>query len=252
MELRIHGDYSPRKESLLLSSCDSAYFQAHSRPWAQSCFENEMDCHVHIINPTQSDKDLAKEMTDRLKPYLSISFEVSDLTTIDKRVYYSCNRFLVANHICRGVKKVAITDIDCLIMKPFDIPNEDVGLFLRDPLPGTVGWEEYGTHVAAGIVSYSGTMGKQFMKGVNETIMENAEGSAGWRWFLDQVCIWAVYTGMLAEYKDMTVYKYKKDMLDWEFVEGTYIWTGKGDRKNSDLTYVAAKEAALERYNTKA
>ena len=31
--------------------------------------------------------------------------------------------------------------------------------------------------------------------------------------------------------------------MDWEFVEGSTIWTGKGDRKHKNVTYVQAKEA---------
>ena len=250
MDLKVWGNRAPKKQSIILSSCDSAYFNEHGRPWAQSCAEYEMDCHVHIINPTSNDKELSEEMEMKLDPYLTVSYEKTDLTSIDKRVYYSCNRFLVANYLMRGCGRVMITDIDCLIMKKFDIPDANIGLFLRDPLPGTVGWEEYGTHVAAGVVSYSGEIGRSFIKGVSETIYENANGAAGWRWFLDQVCIWAVYKGMMAEIDGVTVHKYKKEFLDWEFVEGTEIWTGKGDRKHKDLVYVKAKEDVTERYNS--
>lgn len=250
MDLKVYGTNQPKKESLILSSCDSVYFNEHGRQWAQSCFEHEMDHHIHVINPTQNDKNLAKDMEEKLKPYLTISFEDVDLSAVDKRVYYSCNRFIIANHITRGVTKCMITDIDCLIMKKFDIPNHDIGLFLRNPLPGTVGWENYGTNVAAGVVSFKGSNGRQFIKGVSETINDNAHGEAGWRWFLDQVCIWAVYKGMMAGDDNITVYKYKSDFLDWEFKEGTEIWTGKGDRKTNNPTYVEAKGAALERFNS--
>jgi hypothetical protein len=57
-------------------------------------------------------------------------------------------------------------------------------------------------------------------------------------WFLDQVAISETYQNM----KDRYNYHYfDSKFMDWEFVEGSTIWTGKGPRKYDNPTYVAKK-----------
>ena len=253
MDLKVSGNIYPKKQDLLFASCDSEYFMEHAVPWSYSVYKAGMDGHIHVVNPTSNVDDLQLEIMARLNNHITFSSEITDLSAIDKRVYYSCNRFLLAPTISRFVNKMAITDIDCMVMKSFTIPDRDIGLYLRDPLPGTVGWEELGTHVAAGIVSFQGENGKKFMNGVKDTIMENAENpNIGWRWFIDQVALWAVFRKVVADNPDWTVWKYKSDWLDWEFKEGTKIWTGKGDRKTKDPVYVEMKQDVTKRYNTDA
>ena len=42
---------------------------------------------------------------------------------------------------------------------------------------------------------------------------------------------------------------FDNDFMDWEFREGTVIWTGKGSRKFDNPTYVNAKNE-FDRYNS--
>jgi hypothetical protein len=56
------------------------------------------------------------------------------------------------------------------------------------------------------------------------------------QWFLDQVAI-----AETADMMDDPPYAFGADILDWEFKPGTVIWTGKGDRKYSNQTYLAKK-----------
>ena len=58
-------------------------------------------------------------------------------------------------------------------------------------------------------------------------------------WFLDQVAISETYESM----KDRYSYQYfDAKFMDWEFKDGTTIWTGKGPRKYDNPTYVAKKQ----------
>ena len=42
---------------------------------------------------------------------------------------------------------------------------------------------------------------------------------------------------------------FDNDFMDWEFREGTTVWTGKGSRKFDNPTYVNAKKE-FDSYNT--
>jgi hypothetical protein len=117
-------------------------------------------------------------------------------------------------------------------MKKIEEPSAQVGLFLREPLPGTQGWENQGTRVAAGAVYYS-REAVDFAEQVSTRIRKGPI-----LWFLDQVAISEIYQQNLSNYQ----YEYFDDkFMDWEFVEGTTIWTGKGPRKYDNQTYVAKK-----------
>ena len=58
------------------------------------------------------------------------------------------------------------------------------------------------------------------------------------RWFIDQIALAEVFDRV--EEKDIT--KFNGHFMDWEFIEGTVIWTGKGPRKHENQTYLKAKK----------
>ena len=57
------------------------------------------------------------------------------------------------------------------------------------------------------------------------------------RWFIDQIALAEVFERVA----DKDVTKFDGRFMDWEFVEGTVIWTGKGPRKYENKTYIKAK-----------
>ena len=151
------------------------------------------------------------------------------------RTLYATDRFLsIMTQMIARPDQYLIIDTDCLIMKPIGESDfhGDIGLFLRDPLPGTVGWEAQGTRCAAGAVYYS-SRAIDFAQAVANRIRKGPIA-----WFLDQVAISETYEEM----KDRYNYQYfDAKFMDWEFIEGTTIWTGKGPRKYDNPTYVAKK-----------
>ena len=79
-----------------------------------------------------------------------------------ERTFYACNRFLKAPEILQAADEVLLTDIDCFLRKPIEweyFKDCDYSLYLRDPLPGTVGWEKEGSRVGAGAVSMAKSVG---------------------------------------------------------------------------------------------
>jgi hypothetical protein len=123
----------------------------------------------------------------------------------------------------------------------FDV-DASVGLYLRDPLPNTVGWENHGTHVAAGLVllNHVNEMDRTHREFIDRVI-EKIE-SYRLQWFVDQVALWETYQDMLLDTDNADKFlKLTDNELDWEFKPDTLIWTGKGDRKYNNVKYVTQK-----------
>ena len=240
------------KEFSVLATCDPSYLRDHGAALAASAAVCGNNLHLHVVNPTNSDmaflqtlairtQTLARQNEHRVN--LTYSFEETDLSKLDdqeKRVYYSCNRFVVAaNMMLNECGPLFITDIDSVLMKHIMQPDEHIGLFLREPFPNANQWETLGSHVAAGAVFYNKTSkASEFAVAVGQTILSNKL-----IWFLDQVSLWECYK----QVKDHTTCKvFDSQFMDWEFVEGTKIWTGKGPRKYDNPTYVAKKKEYAE------
>ena len=130
-----------------------------------------------------------------------------------------------------------ILDVDNYLMNEMRWPDSkyDAGLFLRDPLPGTTGWEQESTHVAAGIVYLDMRKAISFAIDVSNKLKE----SKNFVWFVDQNVLWKCYN----EWKDkLNILSFERHIMDWEFKHGTMLWTGKGPRKYNNKTYVDQKD----------
>lgn len=236
-------------EFTTLVSCDPIYLRTHGPAFAASAGLTKNQIHLHIINPGSTDVIFAQDLRTKMETVcgstvdrMTISIEQTNLVDAmgyplsaeARRTYYACNRFLVADQLFdRGSSSLFITDIDSLLMKPIDEPKAEIGLFLRDHIPGTMGWEAQGTKVAAGAVYYNKSHA-WFAKEVAKIIH-----LSDYRWFLDQIALNMTYE----KYKNdiAKFHRFTPEFLDWEFVEGTSIWTGKGPRKTNNPRYVEQK-----------
>ena len=236
MEVKTQGD-NPTGD-VLFASCDSNYFLNHGPAFMMSAIKFKQNLHLHIVNP---DKHV-NNIVERVSKFNNLTFstEQTDLKGIDPRTYYACNRFIVASHVLRLCEAAIILDIDNILMNEVQWNNCDIGLFLRDPLPGTVGWEHESTHVAAGIVSYSTPLGLDFLNRVSDKIKSYKE----LRWFADQNALWKVYE---ENKHKLSTFVYDGSIMDWEFKPDTMLWTGKGPRKYDDPTYVSKDNELTER-----
>lgn len=220
---------------IVYGACDSLYWNDHVPPLLASCNKAGNNLHIHVVNPVEhvfEEYQKLKAQVDMVN--FTMSYESTDLNLVDSRTYYSCSRFLVADQILKQVDSMLVTDVDALVMKKLKFPEAKLGLFLRDSLPGTVGWEQQGTKVAAGIV-YLTQDSYPFIKGVNDRIKKY-----GLRWFVDQVSLYEQYLDEGWD-KRSDFIDFGADIMDWQFLPDSYIWTGKGDRKYNNQTYVAKK-----------
>ena len=242
-ELEVTGEF-PTGE-VLFASCDSKYFNDFGIPLAYSCNEVKNNLHLHVMNPNEDDYGTATVLKNDLDIQLTVSYEEGGPKT---REYYSCNRFIIAPHmIANGVDKLMIIDTDCLVMNKYEWSDADLGLYLRDPLPGTVGWEKEGTNVAAGIVLYT----KKSLPFAQE--VAHALSTNELIWFIDQVALWSCYKKHQMNPNEDPAYKFEEftsKEMDWEFIEGSTIWTGKGPRKYDNETYVAKQQYFRDQFNS--
>lgn len=216
---------------VVFAACDKSYFQDHASSFIYSADAVGKDVHIHVINPDEDTFSLACVLNATTRVRTTFSFEDTKLPDHPemRRTYYACLRFFVLPMIVNSAKKVLVLDIDCMVMRPFDFPAKPVGYFPRTPLPGTTGWEQQGTRAAAGAVYVSSLE-------VAREISGELQGMV-LRWFVDQVALSNVFERIPEEH----VEKFDSQFMDWEFKDGTTIWTGKGPRKYENPKYLKAK-----------
>jgi hypothetical protein len=220
---------------VVFAACDSKYFMDHAGPFIYSADKHKFDIHIHVVNPTDDVLSHAALLSSTVSSRVTYTFNDEDLDQLNseqQRAYYACLRFQVAPHILKACQKLLILDIDCLIVNDFEFPTLPVGYFPREPLPGTVGWEAEGTKVAAGVVYYDSSA-----QNVAEAVATTLSGLP-LQWFNDQVALNHIFNQLPEE----ACYKFDSQFMDWEFLEGTTIWTGKGPRKYDNEDYLAAKK----------
>ena len=226
---------------VVMAACDSNYFIKFAPAFVSSMNHNlenikghtTPDVHIHVVNPTEEVLALASYFHFRSSRKITFTFNDVDLSKLgsdqEARAYYASLRFFVAPTLLKYCFELLILDIDCISMGNFRTPdNYDLGYFPREPLEGTVGWEQEGTKVAAGCVYFS----KNAMN-VCEAVAKTLHGLP-LKWFNDQIALNHVFS----QVPDELCWKYTSLFMDWEFKDGTVIWTGKGPRKYDNPTYV--------------
>jgi len=230
----------------VMASCDLAYLESHGPAFVSSNALVGNSIHIHLMEqPSMRQINLAKLNSLRIR-YNTISrgsrmtFSIEALqvpkgvNSETLRTYYASNRFMIAPRLLSAGGAIYLSDIDSIFLKKMEKLDADVGLFLRESLPGTMGWEALGTKIAAGLVYYSDNDGaREFANKVHNNLSSN-----GLTWFTDQVSLYQAYTYYE---KKLRFHMFDMSVMDWEFRDGSPIWTGKGTRKDLDKRYLAKK-----------
>lgn len=230
----------------VFASCDMAYLDSHAPAFIASNAIAGNSIHIHLMEQpgfraTSLSKLVALRIRyDALAKGTRMTFSIETLqvpkgvNSETLRTYYASNRFLIAPRLLSCGGTMYLSDIDSIFLNKMEKLDADVGLFLRESLPGTVGWEALGTKVAAGLVYYSGSENsRQFASKVVNNLNTN-----GLVWFTDQVSLHQAYTYYE---KKMKFHTFDMSVMDWEFRDSSPIWTGKGTRKDLDKRYLAKK-----------
>ena len=207
---------------IVLASCDISYFRDHYESFYFSAKSCGYEPHINIINP--DDEILNSNIENVTYSYGPNS-----------KVFYSINRFLIAeNYIKNGV---LVTDIDCIFNEKMQEPKEDIGLFLRKNNPNHM-------KVAAGIVWLNNTKNAKIFIDKVKNYLYNSKQV----WFVDQL---ALYRAYLDTKSNLSCFEFSQMHMDWEFIDSSLMWTGKGNRKFNNLLYKEKKEEYSGRFKSK-
>lgn len=228
-EGRLYGEVPTTP--VIFAACDKEYFKEHGPSLVYSCNDIGKDVHIHVDDPQQEHYNIANILNSDTDVKTTFSYTEPMNYGRGQRTYYACLRFFVLPIILPYAKKVLTVDVDCVFMKPFQFPAKDLAYFPREPIPGTVGWENRGTRVAAGAVY----MDERAIPLANAVVERIQQGP--WDWFLDQIAL----SESFARVDQSELERFDSQFMDWEFKEGTTIWTGKGPRKYDNPVYVQKK-----------
>ena len=166
----------------------------------------------------------------------AISFVDIDIAEgIEKRVVYSCQRFMSAREMLKTYEEMLIVDADCILRRPIDwddFKDFHYALYFRDPLPNTNEWETAASRVAAGAVYLKREAGP-YMIGVSLMI-----SAMGYAWFVDQYALHQVHMKEAARKLPLISGQVPQKYIDWDFNDHSVFWTGKGNRKYENPDYL--------------
>jgi len=222
-------------EPCVFAACDSKYFVDHASPFINSAHLAGKPCHVHVVNPTQQVFELFEYYKTKVSNPTTLSFNYMDIPDDPDamKCTYASLRFFILPYLLEKIEKIMVLDIDCMVMRDFRFPDKPCGLFVRQPVTYLTDWIKEGTKIAAGIVYFD----RSYLDKVKKLI--EIINSLPQTWYADQVALNKLLTEHI-NYED--VFIFNGNFMDWNFIEGTVIWTGKGKSKYDNPRYVAMKK----------
>ena len=220
------------EEFTIMAAGDSVYVGEYAKGLVCSCALNQNNVHIHITNPTEKDHDYLNYLNkgyNKLHPdgKFTSSYDQIDISKLSKearKTFYACNRFIVADKVAKA--DILILDLDCYLRQHIDPLDCDVALFHREPKGQ--GWEQLGTHIAAGAV-FCRLDHIDFLTETARILNEHKL-----EWLADQVALYEAYL----KFKDQKkFYTLTDNFMDWTFKETSKIWTGKGTTKMWSVPY---------------
>jgi len=207
-------------------ACDVQYFKKYGVNCANSAIKTGTPIHAHVLNP---DRECDVILNDLRSDYFSASTSLElDKDKLTKE-HYCKLRFLILNDLLSVCNKVCAIDTDSIFLKQaMSIFDYDLGIHERNMEP-----KEF-RKVLAGVVLVS----QKCQEFVNLLYQKQKEIED--YWYADQIALYRT----IVEYKKTDEFKTIKyidvplDFVDYTFNPNSYIWTGKGDRKNNNRTYL--------------
>jgi capsule polysaccharide export protein KpsC/LpsZ len=218
-------------------SCDGLYFDRFALVLISSIDINSPGQKIvfHIYNPTENtntNKNNAELFVKSTE--LEFNEEYVDLNQLDekgKAAFYACNRFVKFFEYFEKHKVSALfLDVDSIIKKDLmllDVEYEkfDIAIHTRPKkkdshmklLAGVI-WFDYNERTL------------EYLKRLSESLDKK-----NYSWFEDQINI---YNLLLDKSATLKITHLEKKYIDWEFNDDSFIWVGKGERKDHSVKYL--------------
>lgn len=237
----------PKGQYAFVASCDSGYLHKYGPAYVETARRTGNAVHLHVVNPTEADYALLTRMQDRWE-HTSFSFVREDLSRYPKEMHpaiYASARFHFAADLLstRPMFRAFIMDIDSLFRRQFEFHPHDrpIGLYFRDPVAHGARSEEERRGMRVLAVCWIWGQAAEYAREVSAYLRSHEP-----RWFIDQEALAETYD----RYKDRfpATDLSRTVIIDWDMKPHTVIWTGKGNRKSTDKTYLAAFEEATRAF----
>jgi len=228
--------YREPKKNTYVFACDDNYLLNHGISCLNSAIKTNNNIHCHVLNPK---KDTIKKIQKMMTESDLISLSTSQETDTNKLNpgYYTKMRFYFIDDLFQYSNKIAIIDTDSIFLKnAMNVFEYDICTHERN-LSDT---KEHKRILTSFVL-----INKSCVKFI-ETLKKELK-AIGANWWDDQIAI----ARTIIKYKECQEFlkiKYCSIPLsytDYTFQNNSYIWTGKGERKNKDKNYVAK----LNQYN---
>lgn len=206
----------------------------------QSAIDAKENIHINVVNPDTPALNLLL-MAENKKKKSRLTFSLTYVSFppgVKEKVYYCCDRFLLAADLLARQPKLRLMtiDIDSLIVKRMPELDCDLGLWLRPE-------EGAGMKLLAGMCYFT----------INSIdILYNAikkmEAGKFDKWFLDQHALYEAFTE--SKITDIKIKDLRPEkLMDWntEDISSPNLWTAKGPRKSAEL-YVQEKERLTRKF----
>ena len=139
----------PSSNNPVVFQCDENFFNNYGIHNLASCEKNNMDVHIHFINP--SDKFLKKIDNLDLKIKFSYSKESidTDINFFKLKSYYFCSRYYITNHLFDQdlIQGAFITDADIIFNEHIVIPKDKELGILYYPSQDNL-WKQTGANIS--------------------------------------------------------------------------------------------------------
>ena len=183
--------------------------------------------YVKLIN-IQTKENLFRKINDD-----KLFFEYDNInihSEIKIKAYSSCCRANMFNYLIYRFKYLYWMDADTIIRKNinilFDKLNDTDIVIYKNPSSETFNFKKFG-HFKTGIIGIKNDMINFTFKWDNLIFSKGIDNCF---WYQDQQTISKIL--LKNKYK---IYELEKEFIDWDFNNDSYIWVGKGKRKNDDI-----------------
>lgn len=221
-------------------SCDIRYFEHHAKRFLASVNCNSPGCKViiHVYDPNE---EILNEICELQKNFRSIDIvllaekSLADAFEENRKPGYFVNqRFIVLHdYLKKYPKQTFFTDVDAIIHRDLlalhiEHAKSDIAIFLRPN-------RDDKHNVLGGAIRVSGSDESIKFIGSVATLIAAKISALESAWYFDQEVLWQC----LIDYNDRIIISHLgQKYVDWAFLDGSVVWSAKGDRKDTNIKYI--------------
>lgn len=153
---------SPISNTPVIFQCDEIFFNNYGIYNLISCEKNNIDAHIHFINPTQTFLDKITRLDTNIHLSYSKEYIDTDINFYKLKSYYFCSRYYITNYLFENdlIQAAFITDADVIFNEKIKIPLDKKLGILYYPTHDNL-WKQTGANI-----SYVSKERKQFLEKV--------------------------------------------------------------------------------------